>query len=120
MRIPLRKGSSLHAYDQSYLYDPGLEIAVYEDIKAPELVAVVLRLHVLVELLAEVLLAAQHRLNADVLQPTTALYISIQMCCTVLNTKDIFVRIYLQNPDFLISGLLRIGKTNTILELIET
>jgi hypothetical protein len=52
----------------SCLYNPRLEITVDKNVEAPELVAVVLGLHVLVELLAEVLLPAQHSLHADVLQ----------------------------------------------------
>jgi hypothetical protein len=52
----------------SCLYNPRLEITVDKNVESPELVAVVLGLHVLVELLAEVLLPAQHCLHADVLQ----------------------------------------------------
>ncbi len=51
----------------SCLYNPRLEITVDKNVESPELVAVVLGLHVLVELLAEVLLPAQDSLHADVL-----------------------------------------------------
>jgi hypothetical protein len=64
------------------LYNPRLEITVDKNVEPPELVAVVLGLHVLVELLAEVLLPAQYSLHADVL---------CRFCCEFYN--DFFYKV---------------------------